>query len=34
MSMRRGDLLSKALSVVESFMQGRMVEKLTEKVPA
>jgi predicted acylesterase/phospholipase RssA len=34
MSMRRGDLLSKALSVVESFMQGRMVGQLTDKVPA
>jgi predicted acylesterase/phospholipase RssA len=34
MSMRRGDLISKVLSIGQSFMQGRTAGKLTEKVPA
>jgi predicted acylesterase/phospholipase RssA len=34
MSMRRGDLLSKALTLGKSFMEGRMGGQLKEKVPA
>jgi predicted acylesterase/phospholipase RssA len=34
MSMRRGDLLSKVLTLGKSFMEGRMGGQLTEKVPA